>query len=296
MLHRSQFSLECASGRSSTTPPMGKGGEAAQQGSERTGIQVLARAAELLRLLRSAPAGMTQAEITGALGLARTTVHRIVTALCAESLVERVGANGRFRIGPEFIQAGHSARSTFIGEIHGYLQALSAKIDETVDLSTFERGRAVIIDQVVAQHRLCAVSAVGSAFPLHCTANGRALLAVMPLPASHRLLRKELQGLDSEESECLTKLYEMIDTVRESGIAFDLEEHSSGICAVGVAFEGSPLGHLAISIPIPAARFARKKARAIVELKALLDRLKDTFSPPPQPGASFTSEKDTTCR
>ena len=239
---------------------------------------------------------MTQAEIMGALGLARTTVHRIVTALCAESLIERVGASGRLRIGPEFIQTGNTARSTLIEEIHGHLQALSTKIDETVDLSTFEHGRAVIIDQVVARHRLCAVSAVGSAFPLHCTANGRALLAVMPLPASRRLLRKELQEHESKESECLTKLYDMIDTVRESGIAFDLEEHSSGICAVGTAFEGSPLGHLAISIPIPAARFAQKKARAIIELRALADRLKYRFSPPPEPGASFKSEKEVSCR
>ena len=41
-----------------------------------TGIQVIARAAGILRALRLAPAGLSQAEVAEQVGLARSTVHR----------------------------------------------------------------------------------------------------------------------------------------------------------------------------------------------------------------------------
>jgi DNA-binding IclR family transcriptional regulator len=201
------------------------------------------------------------------LGLARTTVHRIVAALCAEALVERAGAGDRFRIGPEFILAGNKARNILIENIHVHLQTLSEQVGETVDLFGIEHGRAVIVDQIAAAHRLCVISAIGSAFPLHCTAAGKALLAVLPPTEGHRLLCHELQGHTTQNSERLSKLSEEIDTIRRSGIAFDLEEYSSGVCAIGTAFNTSRLGPIAISITIPLLRFHEKRAFAVSRLK-----------------------------
>lgn len=45
------------------------------------GIQVIARAAEMLRLLQAHPEGLSQAEIGERLGMARSTVSRILSAL-----------------------------------------------------------------------------------------------------------------------------------------------------------------------------------------------------------------------
>ncbi len=58
------------------------------------GIQVIARAAEVLRLLRAAPSGLTQAEVVERIGLAKSTVHRILGALEAEGLVTVAGPVG----------------------------------------------------------------------------------------------------------------------------------------------------------------------------------------------------------
>lgn len=51
------------------------------------GIQVIARAAEILRLLQSHPGGLNQAEICERVGMARSTVSRILNALEDEGLV-----------------------------------------------------------------------------------------------------------------------------------------------------------------------------------------------------------------
>jgi DNA-binding IclR family transcriptional regulator len=57
-----------------------------------------------------------------------------------------------------------------------------------------------------------------------------------------------------------------IKIIRETGIAFDLEEHTLGISAVGTSIIG-PEGEIAaISIPTPSVRFADKKQ----ELEAAL--------------------------
>ena len=46
---------------------------------------------------------------------------------------------------------------------------------------------------------------------------------------------------------------------RATGIAYDREEHAAGICAAGVALY-DPLGNaVAISIPMPAQRFAGRE-------------------------------------
>ena len=53
----------------------------------RSGIQVIARAAAVLRALKDAPAGLSLGQIAERLGLARSTVQRIVQALQDERLV-----------------------------------------------------------------------------------------------------------------------------------------------------------------------------------------------------------------
>ena len=47
--------------------------------------------------------------------------------------------------------------------------------------------------------------------------------------------------------------------MRKTGVAFDREEHTLGICAVGVALH-DPLGNpVAISVPVPSQRFREQQ-------------------------------------
>lgn len=50
------------------------------------GIQVIARAADILRALRLAKDGLSQAEAAERVGLARSTIHRLLNALEDEGL------------------------------------------------------------------------------------------------------------------------------------------------------------------------------------------------------------------
>jgi DNA-binding IclR family transcriptional regulator len=218
-----------------------------------TGIQVIARAADILRVLRSAPEGLSQAEVAERVGLARSTIHRLLNALEDEGLVECGGR--RYRLGPEIGRMADTARRGQLSSLRPMLEELSQEVNETVDLSVLDGSRATFVDQVVAPHRLRAVSAVGESFPLHCSANGKAFLAAMSPPDLARALSGNLAKLTAHTITEPAALQEELARIRAEGIAYDREEHTEGICAVGTTIRGLTGVAVAVSVPLPAQRF-----------------------------------------
>ena len=233
-----------------------------------SGIQVLARAADMLRLLQAHPGGLSQAEIGERLGLARSTVSRILNALDDEGLVASRGARGPYRLGPEIARMARTARAGVVMEVHPFMEELSRELDETVDLSILDGDRTTFVDQVVAPNRLRAISAVGESFPLHCCANGKALLASLSPQQRAQAVPRRLARLTANTITTPAALRKELQRVRAEGIAYDREEQSEGICAVGVALQGVADGMVAVSVPVPAQRFYRRESELAEALLA----------------------------
>ena len=140
-------------------------------------IQVVQRAAAILRALETHPGGRTVGEVAAEVELPRSSVHRILKSLEEEHLVASVSDERGFRLGPALLRLSSSAGSWLTEHAHGLIRELSEEMDETVDLAVRSGDTAYFVDQVAAKNRLQAVSAVGLQFPLHCTANGKALLS-----------------------------------------------------------------------------------------------------------------------
>ena len=156
--------------------------------NDKSQVQVIARAATILRALEEENAGLSLGQIAQRVKLARSTVQRIVAALETESLVIAATPNGRVRLGPAILRLAASVRSDFIAAARPFLERLSAELQETVDLSVVKKDHLVFIDQVIAPQRLRTVSAVGETFPLYCTANGKAYLAQLTEPSIEKLI------------------------------------------------------------------------------------------------------------
>ena len=90
--------------------------------TRREGVQVIARAAEILRRLAAEPDGMTLIELATRVGLPRSTAHRIVRALSQEGFV-RTAPSGRLRIGPSLIGIAVSSRRDLRHEAGPFLSA-----------------------------------------------------------------------------------------------------------------------------------------------------------------------------
>jgi len=245
--------------------------------SDKSQVQVIARAAAILRALEDQALGLSLGQIAQRVGLARSTVQRIVSALESENMVIAASPNGRVRLGPTIARLATSVQTDFVSIARPYLVKLSDELRETVDLATVKKDQLVFIDQVIGSQRLRTVSAVGETFPLHCTANGKAYLAELDEIAIARLIGTKFERRTPATFTRLDDLLKDLKTARKTGIAFDREEHTPGICAAGIVM-CDPLGnHIAISVPVPAQRFDENQTliadRLLATKRSLQERL-----------------------
>jgi DNA-binding IclR family transcriptional regulator len=234
--------------------------------NDKSQVQVIARAATILRALEDENMGLSLGQIAQRVNLARSTVQRIVSALETEKLVIAATPNGRVRLGPAILRLATSVRSDFLAMARPFLERLSQELEETVDLATVKKDQLIFIDQVIGSQRLRTVSAVGESFPLYCTANGKAYLSQLSDTAVEALIGRAYPARTPQTRTRIEMLLADLRVARHSGIAFDREEHTAGICAAGVAFH-DPLGNaVALSVPVPSQRFVERE-------KQIADRL-----------------------
>ena len=111
--------------------------------------------------------------------------------------------------------------------------------------------------------------------PVTTTANGLACLAELAPGAALSRARDEWARRGGGEAE--EDFEKRLAEIRESGLAFDLDQHTLGISAVGAAFRDWSGSLYSISLPIPTPRFdevseevksallhARKAAQALM--------------------------------
>lgn len=220
-------------------------------------IQVISRAANILRVLAQHRGGMSLGQIANRVDLPRSTVQRIVSALSAEGFILSEGGSGGIRLGPEIHSLAQAAAGDLKDRMRPVMRAIAAKTGETVDLALLKRGRMHFIDQIVGTQRLRTVSSIGEAFPLTTTANGKAALACLDQTEAARLVLSELEteGRDGELMRVLKELNE----IRSGALALDEDEHTEGISAMGFALHDPTGDIVAISVPVPSSRFARVK-------------------------------------
>jgi DNA-binding IclR family transcriptional regulator len=240
-------------------------------------IQVISRAANVLRALQDAPGGLSLGEIAQRVGLARSTVQRIVDALRAEQFVIAASPTSGVRLGPGLVRLGASASVDFDHITRPIIAELSQAVGETVDMSVLKGRSAVFTDQIQGSHRLRAVSAIGDSFPLHCTANGKAILSVLPEDKLRALLRMPLPRMTVNTITRPAELLKEVESCRRTGIAIDDEEHTEGISALGTGLI-DPMGRaIAISIPVPTTRFKRIRQDLGTHLLAARAKILETL-------------------
>jgi DNA-binding IclR family transcriptional regulator len=231
----------------------------------RDGVQVLSRAALLLRELSMAPEGLTPISLADRVGLPRSTCYRIVGALCQEGLM-RLTPSGKLHIGAGLIGIAAAGRRELRHEAGPYLKRLSLELHETVELVVLDGDEALFTDQYVPQRSLRVVAEVGDRFPLYCTACGKALLAELPPAEAERLIPDPLEPLTRFTKLDRRALLEELDVVRATGVAFDHQEHTLGVSAVGAAVRDAGGSMAAITVAMPAARLENLEGRVAEEL------------------------------
>lgn len=250
-------------------------GEKAARTSKK-GIQVIARAASVLRALENEPEGLSLGKIAQRVDLSRSTVQRIVDALTEEHLLIGASPTSGVKLGPAILRMASNSSFDFVEFIRPYIRELSSEIGETVDVSEMQKTRTVFVDQVVGSARLNIVSTIGEAFPLHCLASGKAMLSTLnEAEFNKRMGKKSFEKHTPNTITSVDNLVAEVAKVRKTHIAYDLEEHLEGVSAIGTPLQ-EPGGTLyAISIPVPTVRFKKKRKRLVEALLVCRERILD---------------------
>ena len=94
-------------------------------GSDHTSqVQVIDRACKILRVVRDSD-GITLAQLTKEVDLARSTVYRIVSTLTNQGILLTEPNNGKIRLSLEMVRFGAAVHADMRREIHPYLDNLS---------------------------------------------------------------------------------------------------------------------------------------------------------------------------
>lgn len=237
-------------------------------------MDVLGRAGALLRAVAAQePDGATTSALARSVGLARPTVHRLLTSLLDEGLVERDPGHARWVLGPELYLLGTAARARY--DVTTTAEPVVRRLALATAESAFFSARR-------GEETICLLREDGSfpirshvlhegiRFPLGVASAGLAVLAHLPdAEVADYLARRDLVP-DYGESHAPRPLRRRVRQTRELGYAVNpglLVEGSWGMGAAVFDADGRP--QWALSLTGIAQRF--RPARR-VELGALLLR------------------------
>jgi DNA-binding IclR family transcriptional regulator len=220
------------------------------------GKQVIARAAAVLKALENQRTGLSLSQISRMTDLPRTTVHRLVVALEAQQLV--ISGPKGVKLGPALVRLAASAHTDVIAIARPFVETLGRRTHETVDVSVYRGQHAVSVDQYPSDRELRVVSAVGTAFPIHCTAHGKAMLAQFSDAAVQELLGTRLEKSSPATVRSIDVLLTQLAVIRAKGYAVDEEEHAEGVFGLGIALNTGLSERYSVSLAVPALRFHRE--------------------------------------
>lgn len=192
-----------------------------------SGSQVLWRS---LAVLEAVSAGADDLKaVTEAVGINRSTTHRLLSTLVKAGLLRRLNGKG-YQLGPKLIELGFRAHEQAhlptIARPH--LEDLSAVTNDTVHLGVLEGDEVIYLDKVSGRRSLEMRSRIGQRMPAQCTSLGKALLSDKPLGLQRSCFSPD--GVRTPAScQTVEAFVADIQSVRRDGVAFDMEENEPGI-------------------------------------------------------------------
>ena len=193
-------------------------------------------------------------ELGRRLGVHKATASRLVATLAERGMLERDPVTERFRLGFGLIRLAGAALAglDIVRVAHPILEDLAERTRETVNLGVLAGDSVVYIDQVTGTRSIVAVSWVGRRTPLHCTSNGKVLLAHMDPAERDAQLAEPLTEMTPRTVTDPAALGRQLDEVARRGYAQTVEELEEGLNAVAAPVrqaDGQVTAALSVSGP-----------------------------------------------
>jgi IclR family acetate operon transcriptional repressor len=173
-------------------------------------------------------------ELARTLSVSTNTVYRILRRLTERGYTEQ-DPSGGYRLGARFFSLGMSLYHRFDLRLRArpHLERLAEQAHETAQIHVPDKDRAMVLDCVSPLAEFFLSTTPGSRFFYHPNAFGKAILAFMPADRIRDVLPEELPAMTPNTIVRRSELITHLATIRKSGIAYDLEEYTSGFFCIG---------------------------------------------------------------
>jgi DNA-binding IclR family transcriptional regulator len=233
------------------------------------GLSSVGNAARLLKAFLSRERELGVSELARRLGLGKSTVHRLLTTLVQEGLVEKTDGGG-YRLGLTMFELGQVVHSHM--DLHGavgpVLASLREETHEGCQVGVLDGHEVVYIDRLESSQTLRLFNETGRRVPVHTTSSGKVLLAHLSEDALARVLAAApLTRMTPRSITEPAALRAELAKVRARGWAEAVEEREVGVASIAAPVrDDSGQVVAAISIGAPAARMGAQQRRRLAEV------------------------------
>lgn len=216
-------------------------------------IQAVDRALRILAVLGGGRR-MSLSEIAAAIDLAPSTVHGLVRTLLAHGMVQQEKDSGRYRLGPATLRLGNIYLDTLElrSRVAIWAEGLARRTGCAVRTAVLLNEEVVVVAHEPRPDGTRQMPEVGIVIPAHASALGKALLAF----SAYEVPAGPLRSMTGDTVTDPAVLAEQLDSVRQTGIANEVEEAVLGECGLAaVVFDASGEAAGAIGLVVPAGRW-----------------------------------------
>ncbi|GED71303.1 IclR family transcriptional regulator [Brevibacillus reuszeri] len=201
-------------------------------------VRAVDRAFDIIESFTFKEPELTLLEISQRTGLALATTHRSIQTMIKRGYIEQDPISGKLRLGMQFVKLGGIViqRIDLTRIAAPFLQELSKKTEQNVNMSIYDKGEALCIVNIESFHNFQYGIKVGQRLPIYAGALSKVILAHLPNQELITLLSNKLESFTPLTISQEMRLREEVEEIQKRGYA-----RSSGELALGVAALAAPI-------------------------------------------------------
>ncbi|MFH0914848.1 MAG: IclR family transcriptional regulator [bacterium] len=204
------------------------------------------------------------ADIAAHVHVARPTAYRLVKTLVGLKYLARDPSTSTYHLGPGLMKAAYlmSSHTQLARVAHPYMEELAAETTESVVMAVWMDHEVLVTDVVLTPRPFRPSIPVGTIMPGFCTAHAKLFLAFGSEEKRKWALSQPLERRTEHTVLDRRELEQVLEQVRQEGVAFCLQEWQVGMCALAAPVFG-PNGDIVAGLAIvaPSERFGPAEMR-----------------------------------
>ena len=236
-------------------------------------LSSVATAVRVLKAFTSRTPNWGVTDLAAHIGESKSTVHRILSTLTDEGLLEQDAGTSRYRLGLalfDLVAAVPSQRGLHEAVLLP-MTDLRNGTGETVQVGVLDGRQVVYVERLDSPHTLRMFTELGRRNHAHCTGSGKALLAFTPAERLSRLLDGwVLEAMTEHTIASTDELRSHLAVVRDQGYAENRHESQIGVVSIAAPIrDASGTTIAAMSVAGPAERIDADHDRIVQNVMAL---------------------------